>query len=179
MASSGRHTAEIGGPCRTGGDPENRSILTVRQVLIVDDEPVFATSVQRHLRREGFFADVAYDGHTACRKVEEGACGGRPVDLVVTDVFVEGMDGVAFLQWVKKTHPGVSTIIVSAYGASRAMVEALRPNLDIADRKPAGPEAMMRLIRRIDVMRQARTTPGTSRILSCAGRAEEQHDGLR
>jgi two-component system alkaline phosphatase synthesis response regulator PhoP len=61
---------------------------TKKRILIVDDEPDFASIVQRNLEKEGFDVDVAYDGVEGIQKVKD-----NPPDAIVLDVMMPEKDG--------------------------------------------------------------------------------------
>jgi len=59
-----------------------------KRILVVDDEPDFATIVQTNLKKEGFDVEVAYDGVEAIAKVKA-----NPPDAIVLDVMMPEKDG--------------------------------------------------------------------------------------
>ncbi len=59
-----------------------------KRILVVDDEPDFASIVQSNLKKEGFDVDVAYDGKEGLEKVKA-----NPPDAIVLDVMMPEMDG--------------------------------------------------------------------------------------
>lgn len=59
-----------------------------KRILVVDDEPDFASIVQANLKKEGFDVEVAYDGAEALEKVKAA-----PPDAIVLDVMMPEMDG--------------------------------------------------------------------------------------
>ncbi|MBI9088465.1 MAG: response regulator [Desulfobacterium sp.] len=59
-----------------------------KRILVVDDEPDFASIVQANLRKEGFEVEVAYDGVEALEKVKKTA-----YDAIVLDVMMPEKDG--------------------------------------------------------------------------------------
>lgn len=62
-------------------------------VLIVEDEPAIARNVALVLENEGITPDIAGDGRTALRRLEEA-----DYDLVVLDIGLPGMDGLRVLE---------------------------------------------------------------------------------
>ncbi len=60
-----------------------------RRILVVDDDPMVATTIQRVLRPEGYDVDVALGGAAALDRAREQ----RP-DLVVLDLMMPGIDGL-------------------------------------------------------------------------------------
>jgi two-component system, OmpR family, alkaline phosphatase synthesis response regulator PhoP len=61
-----------------------------KRILVVDDEPDFASIVQDDLKREGFAVEIAYDGVEALEKVKA-----NPPDAIILDVMMPEKDGYA------------------------------------------------------------------------------------
>jgi two-component system, OmpR family, alkaline phosphatase synthesis response regulator PhoP len=59
-----------------------------KRILVVDDEPDFASIVQSNLEKEGFDVEVAYDGVEGLEKVKANA-----PDAIVLDVMMPNKDG--------------------------------------------------------------------------------------
>jgi two-component system response regulator YesN len=118
----------------------------VEQVLIVDDEIEFVSTVRRHLKRLGLKPDAAYDGEDARHKMLAVQRDGRRYDLVITDVVMPRMDGIELMHWIHDTFPDTSVIMVSEFMDLAHLEARIRPELDDIGRKPITPELMMRLI---------------------------------
>ena len=69
-----------------------------KRILVVDDEPDFASIVQTNLKKEGFDVDVAYDGVEALEKVKT-----NPPDAIVLDVMMPEKDGYEVCAELKKS----------------------------------------------------------------------------
>ena len=67
-----------------------------KRILVVDDEPDFASIVQADLEREGYEVDVAYNGMEGLEKVKAA-----PPDAIVLDVMMPEMDGYELCQKLK------------------------------------------------------------------------------
>ena len=61
---------------------------TKKRILVIDDEPDFASIVQTNLKNEGFDVDVAYDGVEGLEKIKA-----NPPDCIVLDVMMPEKDG--------------------------------------------------------------------------------------
>jgi len=81
-------------------------------ILIADDEPTIRTYLRAILRVEGFQLLEAGDGIEALQKIEQRGDG---VDLLVTDVRMPRMDGVALAHAVTETYPGTPVLYISGY----------------------------------------------------------------
>ncbi|MCK5544952.1 MAG: response regulator [Desulfobulbaceae bacterium] len=134
-------------------------IESIKRILVVDNEPEFARTIQRHLRREGFLSNVTYDKEDAVNKIEDSFGKGNPFDLIITDVIMPNRDGVKLLQWIQKTHPEISVLIISAYNDNGSVSKNIRPGMDLSAQKSLTPKEMMALICHIGHKRnRCRTT---------------------
>ena len=70
---------------------------TQKRILVVDDEPDFASIVQSNLEKEGFIVEVAYNGVEGLEKVQT-----NPPDAIVLDVMMPEKDGYAVCKELKK-----------------------------------------------------------------------------
>jgi len=134
--------------------------MGVEHILIVDDEIEFVSTVQRHLKRLGFNPDFALNGEVACDKMLSLQKDERCYDLVITDVIMPKMDGIALTQWIQTTFPETSVMVVSEFMDLAYLESRIRPELDDIGRKPMTPESMMRLIGSISRKRVGRQYVG-------------------
>jgi two-component system, NtrC family, response regulator len=93
----------------------------VETVLIVDDERNYTLILAAVLEDAGFEALTANSGPEAL-----DALRGAEVDLVVTDMKMPGMDGIALLEHVKEIDAELPVIMMTAYGTVEKAVEAMR-----------------------------------------------------
>jgi two-component system response regulator PilR (NtrC family) len=91
------------------------------RILVVDDEPGIRVMLSAALRREGHEVLLATDGQSALSALENG-----PVDLVVTDIRMPGLSGIELLDAAKRIDPGLSVIMMTAYGSKDTVLDALR-----------------------------------------------------
>jgi CheY-like chemotaxis protein len=80
-----------------------------RLILSVDDEPGILASRQLILENEGYEVLSATDGEQALRMFA-----GQPVDLVLLDYVMPGMDGGAVAKEIKNHNPQVPIVLVTA-----------------------------------------------------------------
>ena len=90
-------------------------------LLVVDDEPQIIQAVSGILQDEGFEVLTAPDGETALKLV-----GQRVPDIVLLDIALPGMDGLDVLQELKRLHPYLPVVMISAYGSVENAVRATR-----------------------------------------------------
>ena len=92
----------------------------VRTLLIVDDEERLRKAMERSFRQEGYQTWTAASGEEALTLLR----GEKKVDLVITDLVMPGMDGMALVRAIRDFDPGMKVIILTAYGSDESMTEA-------------------------------------------------------
>lgn len=86
-------------------------VETAPVVLVVDDEPSVRDLVCRALREDGYRTLEAGHGIEALNLVETG----DPIDLVITDVVMPGMDGRELGRRLAQSRPTLPVLYISAY----------------------------------------------------------------
>ena len=79
-------------------------------LLLVDDEENILSSLRRLLRNQGYEIFTATGGEQALAMLEE-----RPVDLVISDARMPGMDGATLLAEVQRRWPDCMRILLTGY----------------------------------------------------------------
>jgi CheY-like chemotaxis protein len=83
----------------------------MKAVLFVDDNEVLARLSCEILQMEGYHAVAAYNAQHALEKFEA-----EDFDLIVTDLRMEGMNGLELARVIHTKNPTIPVIIVTAYG---------------------------------------------------------------
>lgn len=123
---------------------------TIRRVLIVDDEVEFVKTLKRHLKRQNFTLKTALDGSEALELLSQTAKEEGVFDLVVSDVVMPHMDGIALLERIKRDYPGTSVLLLTGFGENAMADGAIRKEMDDFHQKPITPKEMLSLIEHID-----------------------------
>lgn len=80
------------------------------RVLLVDDEELYADSLAKVLRRRGMDVFTARDGQSALSWLE-----GAQADVIVLDLKMPGMDGIATLKEIRKSDPLTPVIMLTGH----------------------------------------------------------------
>jgi two-component system response regulator HydG len=91
------------------------------RVLIVDDEEAHAQAVAESLERAGYSCAVAVSGSAAAQRIERDE-----FDIIVTDLFMNDLDGFHVLQKAKEELPDVEVIMISGHGEIKDAVAAMQ-----------------------------------------------------
>jgi two-component system cell cycle sensor histidine kinase/response regulator CckA len=89
-----------------------RDLTGAGTVLLVEDEDAVRLFGARALRNKGYDVLEARNGEAALELLGDEA---KPVDLVITDVVMPGMDGPALIRHVREKHPDLKVIFISGY----------------------------------------------------------------
>lgn len=103
---------------------------TIR-VLLIDDEVIFTESLTKVLRRRGMEVLTAPDGPKGIELLSSEGC-----DVIVLDVRMPGMDGLAVFKTIRERDPAVPVIFLSGNMDMKQVSEALRQGCDEILLKP-------------------------------------------
>jgi two-component system nitrogen regulation response regulator NtrX len=90
-------------------------------ILIVDDEPGVRTALTGVLRDEGYTVEAVASGEACLERVTRG-----PVDLIVLDVWLPGMDGLATLARLRERQVDAQVVLISGHGNIESAVRAIK-----------------------------------------------------
>ena len=91
------------------------------KILLVDDELVFTTNMSKLLESRGYRVTAVNSGDSAIRALEE-----ENFDVVVLDLKMPGLDGIATLEEIKKLGLFTETLILTGHGSIDTAMQALR-----------------------------------------------------
>lgn len=114
-------------------------------VLVVDDDPAQRRILEENIKRFGYRVLTAEGGAEAIDALD-GTHGGE-IALMVLDLVMPEVDGMAVLDKCRKTHPNLPVIVQTAHGGIDTVVNAMRAGADDFVVKPVGPERLQVSIR--------------------------------
>ncbi len=91
------------------------------RILVIDDQESHAKATAESLERAGYKCVTSTSAREGLKLLESSA-----IDLVVTDLVMPDMDGVAFIRQAKKTLPDVEVIVMTAYDNEDAVIDATK-----------------------------------------------------
>src|SRR3954451_3649823 len=114
------------------------------RILVADDEPGLREFLVDSLALDDHVVVPAPDGKAAARRLDE-----RGFDLVITDLKMPGLDGMALLRKVRAEQPEVEVIVMTAHGTVDNAVEAMKLGAFEYLQKPiSGPDELRLLVGR-------------------------------
>src|SRR5256885_6600746 len=90
-------------------------------ILIVEDEAKMRRLLELNLGDDGFTTLSAEDAETGLKLLRE-----NPVDLVLTDLKLPGMNGLEFLQTIKRQNAALPVVVMTAFGSVETAVDAMK-----------------------------------------------------
>ena len=115
-------------------------------ILIVDDERIIVEALKRGLRNRGHQVLTASSGDEALKLLNNG----HPVDLVLTDYAMEGMNGMELLKSIREENIFLPVILMTAYGEKDLVIDALRHRCNSFIEKPFTIDQVMREIEAVE-----------------------------
>ena len=113
-----------------------------KTILIADDEQAVRSALERLLEFESYRVIQAADGPSALDLVRD-----RPVDLVLLDIKMPGMDGLEVLAQLHQENPQLPVVIISGHGSIQTAVEATRLGAFDFIEKPIDADRILLVIR--------------------------------
>lgn len=92
------------------------------RILIVDDEEPLRTFLKRGLELDGHGVSLAADGGEGLERLGEA---GGAFDLLLTDIRMPMMDGIALALAAKRDFPGLAILLMTGFAEQRERAEAL------------------------------------------------------
>ncbi len=118
-------------------------------ILIVDDEPGVRSALTGVLQDEGYSVEAVSSGEACLDRLTRG-----PVDLIVLDVWLPGMDGLATLGRLRERQVDAQVVLISGHGNIESAVRAIKMGAFDFVEKPLSLEKTVLVIR--NALRQRR-----------------------
>src|SRR5436190_21995927 len=118
-------------------------------ILVVDDEPGVRSSLSGVLRDEGYTVESVASGEECLDRVTRGA-----VDLIILDVWLPGMDGLATLARLRERQVDAQIVLISGHGNIESAVRAIKLGAFDFVEKPLSLEKTVLVVR--NALRQRR-----------------------
>jgi DNA-binding NtrC family response regulator len=129
------------------------------QMMLVDDEERFLVTTSKLLVRKGLDVVTAPSGAEALRKLAQLA-----IHVVVLDVKMPGMDGIATLKEIKKRFPHVDVILLTGHATVESAVEGLNAGASDYLMKPCNLDELMRKVHEaFEKQQRLRETAGSGK----------------
>jgi two-component system response regulator AtoC len=96
-------------------------MLSPSRVMVVDDDAETLALLREVVAKEGYEVETAEDAETALRRLDEWL-----PELVITDIHMPGMDGLALLAAVREKEPDIPVVLLTAFGSLKTAVDAIK-----------------------------------------------------
>lgn len=116
----------------------------VRQILIVEDEPIIRNSIAEFLTGEGYHITTAATVEEGVARVKE-----RDFHLAICDIQLPDGDGIKLMRQMHRINPSVFVLIITAYGTVESAVEAFKAGAFDYLTKPVIFEDLANKLRRV------------------------------
>jgi len=112
-------------------------------VMIVDDEDIALKALTRILRSEGYDVEAVSAGKEAITLINS-----RQFDLILTDLFIDEIDGLDILAAAKNRNPETAVILLTGHGSIDSAIEATKKDAFHYLQKPIRPDEVRHIVKR-------------------------------
>ncbi len=109
-------------------------------ILIVDDDPTQRRLLETVIERQGYQTQTASGGQEAIDRLSDAKQNG--VDLLLLDLVMPDIDGMKVLEEVRRSHPALPVIMLTAQSGIDTIVKSMRAGANDFIVKPASPERL-------------------------------------
>ncbi len=141
------------------------------RVLVVDDEQVIHASLRKILEKERYRVDAVHSAEEALAHLASSPC-----DLVITDLMMPGLGGIALLEALRTRGVQVPVVMITGYPTIRTAVQAMRLGAIDYVAKPFTRRELLGPVRR--ALRVEEALPAAPDSLAPALTAEQLVPGL-
>ncbi len=142
----GEPTAALPG---AGEEAERDEALALQgRVLVADDVEVNRRLIAIHLRRAGLEVELVNDGKAACQAVRAARENGAPFDLLLVDLQMPVLDGVAAVRRLRNAGINTPIVALTANAQAEARASALRTGFDDYLTKPIVRDELRRVLQK-------------------------------
>jgi DNA-binding NtrC family response regulator len=136
----------------------------VSRLLVVDDDIQMLSALEAALRHKGHTVETASNGMDAVSKLTNSPA---PIQAVITDLKMPGMDGVELLNHVRRTSSAIPVIMLTAFGTVQTAVEAMKAGANDFLVKPFSHQALDEILsKHVNTVRAVYDRPGRSHSAS-------------
>lgn len=110
-------------------------------ILLVDDDPSIAWTLGKYLTRVGLGVVTCGDGEEAVKLLSS-----KSFDALVTDVQIPRLNGLALIEWTRRTFPDLLVVAITGFGSSTVQDVALRRGAVLYLEKPVDPALLAEVL---------------------------------
>jgi len=111
------------------------------EILLLDDEPIVGRRLKPALDKIGCQVEIFENPLEAVARIDQ-----KEFDIVVTDIRMEGMDGIQVLEHIQKKWPRTKVIMITGYAKMDLAREAMGKGVFDFIAKPFRPDDLRRII---------------------------------
>jgi DNA-binding NtrC family response regulator len=115
------------------------------RVLILDDEAIVCKRLQPYLEKKGYQVEAFYQSRHALREFMK-----NPFQIVVTDLKMKDIDGMQFLNEVKKKSPETEVIVITGFASMETAKQSFKNGVFDFLAKPFRPEEIYEVVQKAE-----------------------------
>ena len=119
-------------------------------VLILDDEPIVCKRLKPALEKSGYEVESFTRSREAMHRLTE-----RQFDVAITDLKMDGLDGMAFLTEVKKRYPETEVIVITGFATMETAKESYQKGVFDFVAKPFKLGEILEVVKKAEAKRRS------------------------
>ncbi|OGL47075.1 MAG: histidine kinase [Candidatus Schekmanbacteria bacterium RBG_16_38_10] len=121
--------------------------MTVKlRLMVIDDEPIVGKRLKQLLEKTGYIVEAFTESSTAVEELEK-----THFDIIVTDLKMDGIDGMKILEIARKKNPDTKVIIITGFSKMETAAEAFNKGAFDFIVKPFKIEELKQVIQKAEI----------------------------
>ncbi len=123
------------------------------RILVLDDEPIVCKRLKPAFQKAGYEVETFTDSASALSRIEQTS-----FDIVITDLKMQGVDGMHFLARVKEIWDSIDVIVITGFATSDTAKESFRSGAIDFIAKPFKLSDILDTVRRLEEKRRSQSS---------------------
>lgn len=115
------------------------------RILVLDDEPVVCKRLKKALEKLGYEVETFIDSQKAMERIQN-----KEFNIVITDLKMDGIDGMEFLEEVKKRSQKTEVIVITGFATMDTAKESYKKGVFDFIAKPFKPSEIQAVVRKAE-----------------------------
>ena len=124
---------------------EIRGVGDKIRILVLDDEPIVCKRLKPAFQKAGYEVETFTDSASAMARIEE-----QSFDIVVTDLKMEGVDGMRFLSRIKEISPRTGVVVITGFATPETAKESFHKGAFDFVAKPFKLSDIIDIVKRVE-----------------------------
>lgn len=120
-----------------------------KHILIADDEQNLLHTMEFILEAANYKVSLAKNGKEALDRVLMAGINETPIDLLITDIKMPGINGLELVKKLKRLHINIPILVITEYGSRKILIDLMRLGCNDYLEKPIDDQELLQHVAKL------------------------------